>query len=350
MSLDSKSDLAKVVSTVVALFKSDKKNEIVGLITSADISSEMTHYDNWDGGQYFYTIYLSIPVDKFSTIQNVTEEIENLVKDKIEIVSKAIENEHIQKVVIIPQQSMRIDWDSIADLTNKERLIQNIEFLKNTMISVSTGGQRIQEVNNQYQLAYTHVDKVLNRLLIHNPNQYNDLWQWYAKWSTDIPKYALRRAFISEMYSELIHEINEADDSQLYQIDIDLQGWPRIDRTIVEIKKRLKESKTEEHFQSIGHLSREAIISLAQEVYDRNKHPPLDNTEPSETDAKRMLEAYFAVTLRGTSNESIRKYAKTTLALANELTHKRTATKKDALLCSSATMTLINIVKIIKDS
>lgn len=118
---------------------------------------------------------------------------------------------------------------------------------------------------------------------------------------------------------------------------------------VAEIKKRLSEAGNEEQYQSVGHLSREAIISLAQEVYGKEKHPSLDGTDPSDTDAKRMLEAYFAVTLAGSSNESVRRFSRSTLTLANELTHKRTATKKEALFCSLATFTLINIVKTIEE-
>ena len=350
MTLNSKSDLTKVISTAAALFKTEGKDLIVGLLACADISSEMKHYDNWDGGQHYYTIYVSVPVDKFSSIQNDTETIEKLIENKIEIVNKAEEHEHVSKVVIIPEESSQINWGSVNELTNKEKLVQNIQFLKNTMISVSTGGQRIQEVNNQYQNTYGHVDKVLKRLNIHNPNPFNDLWEWYGKWSADIPKYAGRRAFISKMYSDLITTVKESDDTETYQIEVDIKGWPRIDRTVIEIKKRLRKAETEEQYQSVGHLSREAIISLAQEVFDKEKHASLDGTGPSDTDAKRMLEAYFAVTLGGSSNESTRRFSKSTLTLANELTHKRTATHKDALLCSLATTTLINIVKTIEEN
>ena len=53
-----------------------------------------------------------------------------------------------------------------------------------------------------------------------------------------------------------------------------------------------------------------------------------------------MLEAYINVELGGAANETLRKYARATLDLANELTHKRTATKKRFILvcfCNSLT-------------
>ncbi len=43
-------------------------------------------------------------------------------------------------------------------MTNEE-LIQRVEALRNTMISVATGGPRINDVNRSYQRDYTQVDK-----------------------------------------------------------------------------------------------------------------------------------------------------------------------------------------------
>jgi len=94
----------------------------------------------------------------------------------------------------------------------------------------------------------------------------------------------------------------------------------------------------------VGLLCRETIITLAQTVYDPQKHPIVDDIKISKTDAKRMLEAYITVELSGSSNEALRKYAKSTLDLANELIHKRTASKKDSALCSTATLSLINFI------
>lgn len=61
-----------------------------------------------------------------------------------------------------------------------------------------------------------------------------------------------------------------------------------------------------------------------------------------------MLAVYILVELAGTFNEKLSKYVKTTLDLANELTHKRTATKKDSSLCSVATLALINFMETIE--
>ena len=124
-------------------------------------------------------------------------------------------------------------------------------------------------------------------------------------------------------------------------------GWPRVDRTAGEIRRRLSEAQIEEQFQAVGLLCREALISLAQAVYDSNKHPPIDGVAPSSTDAKRMLEAYIAVELEGSSHAAARRHAKAANAFAADLQHHRTASFRQAALCVEATLSVIEVIAIV---
>ena len=81
-------------------------------------------------------------------------------------------------------------------------------------------------------------------------------------------------------------------------------GWQKVDRQLQEMRLRLDSSETEEQYQAVGLLCREVLISVAQEIYDRDRHPLVDDKTPSDTDAKRMLEAIFEAELKGSSNEA----------------------------------------------
>ena len=94
-------------------------------------------------------------------------------------------------------------------------------------------------------------------------------------------------------------------------------------------------------------LGRETLISLAQAVYTPDRHPALDGIPPSNTDAKRMLEAYLAVELAGGTNEEARKHARSALSFAIALQHRRTATFRDAALCVEATTAVVNVIAIV---
>src|SRR5262249_33479458 len=101
-------------------------------------------------------------------------------------------------------------------------------------------------------------------------------------------------------------------------------GWAKVDRQMQEVRPRLDNADTVERFQAVGFLSREVLITVAQEVFDEKRHPTVDEVESRNTDAKRMLEAFFNAELKGKPNKPARSHAKAAVELANSLQHKRT--------------------------
>jgi len=222
-------------------------------------------------------------------------------------------------------------------------LITGLDELRNLLIAVATGRSRINDVNDQYQRTFASVSAELARRKLNNPITFGSLWDWYGRWSSgDLPTYQSRRTFISELINPLINQIRTGRAEEPPPT-----GWPRVDRTVGELRDRLASARTEEQFQAVGLLCRETLISVAQAVFERAKHPPLDGVEPSQTDAKRMLDAYIAVELAGGANEETRKHARSALDLANTLQHRRTASFRDAALCVEATTTVVNVVAIV---
>jgi len=124
-------------------------------------------------------------------------------------------------------------------------------------------------------------------------------------------------------------------------------GWLKVDRQLQEMRFRLDSAETEEQFQSVGLLCREVLISVAQEVYDPTRHPPVDDRTPSDTDAKRMLDAIFESELKGSSNEEARAHAKAAVRLALALQHKRMAEFTTAALCAEGTWSVVNMLAIV---
>jgi hypothetical protein len=124
-------------------------------------------------------------------------------------------------------------------------------------------------------------------------------------------------------------------------------GWQKVDRQLQEMRTRLDSADTEEQYQAVGLLCREVLISVAQEVYDPSRHAPIDDKTPSDTDAKRMLEAIFEVELKGSSNEEARAHAKAAVRLALALQHKRLADFRTAALCAEGTWSVVNMLAIV---
>jgi hypothetical protein len=160
---------------------------------------------------------------------------------------KYTDNDYFSQVIISPKSDSKIEW-SLIDIT-KQELLKQFEYLKNTMISVATGGQRIQNVEQQYKGIYLHINSILRKLDIDNPNIYDNLWSWYEKWRTDFPRYQERRNFINEMYNPLINMFYEVEDSKIVDIKLDLSDWDEINRTILKLISEKSRHKPKNNFK-----------------------------------------------------------------------------------------------------
>lgn len=127
-------------------------------------------------------------------------------------------------------------------------------------------------------------------------------------------------------------------------------GWEKVDRHIKAAKDRLEDATFEEEFQQVGLLCREALISLAQAVFDPERHVTLDGMKASPTDAKRMLEAIIGADLPGEGNEEARALLKASVRLALALQHDRAADKRTATLCYESTAAAIRLVATLRAS
>lgn len=192
-------------------------------------------------------------------------------------------------------------------MTDQE-LIQLLEKQRDTMVSVSTGGALIDSVNLEYRRGYSLAHVALDQRGLEYTNPFSDLWEWYGRWkSGDFPTYHSRRMFLAGIFGPLISQIRHRavgtarDPAEL------LTGWTRVDRTVGEIRNALEQAHNEEQYQAVGLLCREALISLAEAVYDPSRHPTLDGVSASRTDAKRMLEAFVAAEFQGSEHEGQRK-------------------------------------------
>ena len=344
------SNFIPVFNIALALLKGRGCEEICNTISSAKISVVNTEYDNWNGGTYGYTVYISLSVKLYTSFS--AEQISNMEKVISESLNEAIKgnNNDYFIVQIGPTLSKEdLDWSVIGGINGKAVLKQNIETVRNIMVSVATGGNRIQEEDERYKKLNTQIASDCKRLNLTYNNPYSNLWEWYGKWKADFPTYQERRTYINELFAPTLSYFDDTEYSNSIETFVELDDWERIRRTVTKIKRDSSIAKNEEDFQSIGLLCREVIISLAQAVYNPVVHGTEDEkgVKIGETDAVRMIGNYISIELSGSSNDELRAYAKNTNKLANRLTHERNATKKDMLLSVSSTIALINFIGII---
>lgn len=350
---EDKDNFTPVFQTAVSLIQTRGNDAICKLIQQAEVSVVNTDYDGWNGGTYGYTVYINLSVKDYASLpKKEIESTEKIISESLNEVTKGDEN-HYFGVQISPRfMRSDINWEVIGGQPGKEQMKRDLESIQDILISVSTGGHRIQLVESKYKSLHSALSKKCKQLNIVYNNSFDSLWDWYERYSNELPSYQSRRVFVHNLLAPTFEAFNSENITpSLATPIVELDDWERISRTVIKIKQDSKIAVNEEDFQQIGLLCREVIISLAQNVYNPEIHGTEDEMgkEIGKTDAVRMIGNYIKVRLAGSSNEELKAYAKATNKLANLLTHKRDAKKQDMLLSVSATMALINFIGILED-
>lgn len=342
-----------ILKTAKELLKKRGYIDCCSILDEGTISVVCTDYDNWNGGTYGYTIYVSLPVSQYSAYtSDRINEFESEISKTFNEVIKADNNSSFITQISPCFSPKDIDPTIIGGEVGKKELLSKIEEISNLLIKVATGGPSFDLVDGDYKKLYNWLSNKLKTLNLDNPNPYFSLWDWYHYYSPNLQRWQDRRLYINELYKPLKKIISDITIRQSGNpIVIDLTPWDRIRRTYAKILADSSQAKIVDEFQTVGLLCREIIISLGQLVYNKDIYGAVDsqNKPIGKTDGFRMLEAYFTYKLHGTHFEEYRAYAKTTNKLANALTHERNATKKDMMLSVSATTALVNIVGILEE-
>jgi len=351
MNYDNPTELCQLFDLVRQIFKARGELEIYNILSGASINIIDTVDTTFLGGDIAYTIQIAVEVKKYSSYNKQQIEIfESNISVCLNEITKIDETIRFSTKITPSLISTQINHIENSTPPEIKEIRQKIDTIKNIMVSVATGGDRIQTVDERYQALNNNVKSMCDKLNITYNNTFDSLWDWFGKWKADFPTYQERREYIRELFYPTFASI-DAYKANNVEVLIQLDDWTRIKRTVAKIKSDSASAQNEEDFQTIGLLCRDVLISLAQAVYVPNMHGDKDEEgKPiGNADAVRMIGNYFNVKLKGKQTKELRDYAKASNAIANQLTHKRTATRTDMLLTMSSTIALINFIGILED-
>jgi hypothetical protein len=91
-----------VVATLAELFRAQGNPVACEVLENATARIEESGYDNWDGGQYFYTLVLELPMKVFAHVESDVPKMEKLISGKFDKVLRPTGNQFLQDVAIRP--------------------------------------------------------------------------------------------------------------------------------------------------------------------------------------------------------------------------------------------------------
>ncbi len=161
-------DSTKIIATLGNLFRKEGLLSEFQVLSDGKCVIEVTGYDNWDGGTDIYGLFCKVPFELYSKIEHEIPSIEENVRKKAETLFRNYPQCWIGEIVISPQLVTEIQG-KIYSIPNEE-LFKVIELQKSMMISVSTGGARIQNVNSEYQSRLEIIEEGLSERNIKDTN------------------------------------------------------------------------------------------------------------------------------------------------------------------------------------
>lgn len=341
--------IKKIVSMVVQDLRQNNQGVVVEVIKKSEFSIEWIDHDNWNGGIDTFKLVFHMKYADFTKIIDVKETYEKIIMNSIDSFYSD-ERNVIAYVEIIAKIDQFVDWAAIAPSENKDSVIDLINAEKDTLIKAGTGVLQIRDtkVNNDYKTKHSYLLSILKQLGLEPVHSYNDLWDWYNDYNLrGLSTYQSRRFFIRDIFEPLLNTIQNSEESAIQLISYEPTGWEKVDDGVSRLKEVLSKANETADFQSVGMYGRELLITLAQNVFDKEKHPSPDGTDIGQADSKRMLEAYIHYCLHKKSKEREIKFAKSSIDFSNELTHNRTATQMDAELCYNAVLSTVHIIKVL---
>ena len=150
-----------------------------------------------------------------------------------------------------------------------------------------------------------------------------------------------------------ITELEQYDSNAPFtqNIIIEINKWDEIKDIVAKLESDCVKATEADDFSNVGNTCRHLLIQLAQLVYDPKIHGDISDKGPKigKAHVLEMLSKFIAFKLSGSSNEEFRAYANSTINIANALTHKTHATKKEMLLTASAVINLVYVIGIVGD-
>lgn len=246
--------------------------------------------------------------------------------------------------------AIRRGTSAIPDVEAAERLLDQVSAL---MVSVSTGGPRIDDVKAEYQREYRALGAVLKRLGIKHSNPHVDLWRWYGKWSDgSLPSWASRRAFIADMYAPVRAALAAKEDTDrdvATGADDGPTGWADVDAKLGTLRRRVREAEDTDDFKAVGLQCVSVLEALGRAAFDPDRHLPSGEDVLHPNDAKARIQHFTKAVASGKRFEDVRTLMNGAWRLAQGVKHRDEPNRTDAGIAADAASLLVAVVRRVAD-
>ncbi|MHA7198790.1 hypothetical protein [Arthrobacter alkaliphilus] len=243
--------------------------------------------------------------------------------------------------------------DDLASAINLTRLVHE------QFVAFGTdGSQRIDNAESREVL------RALRRVLSRHATSFEVPWRdftsfrthWIAEGCAGTGGWQARRDLL-EKYFRPVFETLETAEEQQFRAELaesvsphSAIGWPLVDEEIEALRQRFRTAATPQDYRDVGNRSEAVLEALSAIVYDADEHLAPGETEPPVDKTNIRIEAYANKELQGGANEHLRGLAKKASAMAHDVKHSPTGSRRDAGIIADSVILLANILRRLKEA
>lgn len=226
-----------------------------------------------------------------------------------------------------------------VDLDTLRRLLQA---QANTIVTVGTGGERIQNVDARWQRDTRTLNANFRRLGLQQPFPWDGLWDWYGFYSQNLGTYQERRAHVRELTQVALAELDEVEARGGVHdpaANDDTPSWENLNGRIAGLVEEYSTARDRDDWQDVGRRSREILIDFGKLIADPDIVPEGEEA-PRGANAKAWFDLFLAVYASGSDKSELRSTMRAVWDLAQKVTHGDIA-DVDAFAAAQATVMVV---------
>ena len=197
---------------------------------------------------------------------------------------------------------------------------------------------------------------VTTRLGISFEPPFRDFPSFRAYWGSHggYGSWAARRAMVSEVFGPLHEELERREEEVLRELVEPISprrvtGWPAVDLEIAELRRHFHAATTPQDHRNVGNDVTAVLEALSAAAYEPSRHLFDGETEPKVADTKNRLTRIVEVDCTGHGGAELRRYARSTIELAQAVKHNPSGTRSQAGIAADAAIQLANMIRRIQE-
>lgn len=215
-----------------------------------------------------------------------------------------------------------------------------------------TDGNNIM-TEHQMRVALRALSAVTERLGVNVDVPFRDFSTFRSWWIRNEARgsWQARRDLLHEVFEPIHDVLADLEDKALASSLVEpisphpRTGWPAVDTEISELRRHFFAAQTPQDYRAVGLDCVAVTEALSGTVYRSERHLREGETEPPVDKTKQRLDRFIEDALEGSENAAIRKLARASIELAQEVKHRDTPTRRDAGVAADAVILLANILR-----